>query len=148
MIVGMKSYSTMTISRAVTQLSEAYIALIKSGKSLKRFPLVMLWGAPGVGKSQGVRQIATAIEEHTGKQVDITDVRLLLFNPVDLRGIPTANADRTLTVPRSVTDIGDHAFNNCTNPNFAIYGFNDSAAESYAEANNIRFVELIQECPK
>lgn len=52
-----------------------------------------------------------------------------------------------VTVPRSVTDIGDHAFNNCTNPNFAIYGFNDSAAESYAEANNIRFVELIQECP-
>lgn len=98
MIVGMKRYSTMTISRAVAQLSEAYIALIKSGKSLKRFPSVMLWGAPGVGKSQGVRQIATAIEEHTGKQVDITDVRLLLFNPVDLRGIPTVNADRTLAV--------------------------------------------------
>ena len=28
----------------------------------------------------------------------MTDVRLLLFNPVDLRGIPAANADRTLAV--------------------------------------------------
>lgn len=98
MIAGMKSSSTMTISRAVSQLSEAYIALIKSGKPLKRFPSVMLWGAPGVGKSQGVRQIASMIEEQTGKRVDVTDVRLLLFNPVDLRGIPTANADKTLAV--------------------------------------------------
>ena len=51
-----------------------------------------------MGKSQGVRQIAKKINEQTGKRVDITDVRLLLFNPVDLRGIPTANADKTLAV--------------------------------------------------
>ena len=98
MITGIKSSSTMTIGRAVDQLSEAYIALIKKGRPLRRFPSVMLWGAPGVGKSQGVRQIAAAIEEQTDKRVDVTDVRLLLFNPVDLRGIPTANADKTLAV--------------------------------------------------
>jgi hypothetical protein len=28
----------------------------------------------------------------------VTDVRLLLFNPIDLRGIPTANEDKTLAV--------------------------------------------------
>lgn len=54
----------------------------------------MLWGAPGVGKSQGVRQIAREIGQATGKRVVVTDVRLLLFNPIDLRGIPTANADQ------------------------------------------------------
>lgn len=58
----------------------------------------MLWGPPGVGKSQGVRQIAEHITEETGKSVAINDVHLLLFNPVDLRGIPTANADKTLAV--------------------------------------------------
>ena len=58
----------------------------------------MLWGPPGVGKSQGVREIAYEIEKRTGREVRITDVRLLLFNPVDLRGIPTANEDKTLAI--------------------------------------------------
>ena len=52
----------------------------------------------GVGKSQAVRQIASVIEDSTGKKVNVTDVRLLLFNPIDLRGIPTSNADKTLAV--------------------------------------------------
>lgn len=88
----------MTVEEMNKYLSWAYVSLIKGGKALKRFPSVMLWGAPGVGKSQGVRQVAKTIEEKTGKRVIVTDVRLLLFNPVDLRGIPTANADKTLAV--------------------------------------------------
>ena len=58
----------------------------------------MLWGPPGVGKSQAARQIAKNIEMQTGKKTVITDVRLLLFNPIDLRGIPTSNTDKTLAV--------------------------------------------------
>lgn len=88
----------MTVDQTVRQLSNAYTSLIDSDTELKRFPSVMLWGPPGVGKSQGVRQIAGEIAARTGKHVEITDVRLLLFNPVDLRGIPTANADKTLAV--------------------------------------------------
>lgn len=88
----------LTVDRAVNQLSAAYVALILGGAPLASFPSVMLWGAPGVGKSQGVHRIAERITEKTGKRVTITDVRLLLFNPVDLRGIPTANADKTLAV--------------------------------------------------
>ena len=88
----------LTIDQMVEQLSEAYSALISADLPLYRFPSVMLWGPPGVGKSQGVRQIARKIEETTGKKVIVTDVRLLLFNPVDLRGIPTANAEKTLAV--------------------------------------------------
>lgn len=88
----------MTVNQMVKQLSEAYTSLINSNIPLRTFPSVMLWGAPGVGKSQGVKQIAVEISKCTKKKIEITDVRLLLFNPVDLRGIPTANADKTLAV--------------------------------------------------
>lgn len=87
----------MSVEKVVEKLGGAYCGIIKKGLPLKTFPSVMLWGAPGVGKSQAVRQIAAEIES-TGKKVAVTDVRLLLFNPIDLRGIPTANADRTLAV--------------------------------------------------
>ncbi|ESQ14193.1 MAG TPA: ATPase [Chromatiaceae bacterium] len=43
---------------------------------------VMLWGPPGVGKSQMVAQIA---ERH---HVPVTDIRLSQMEPSDLRGIP------------------------------------------------------------
>ena len=88
----------LTVNQMVDQLSKAYVSIIKSNTALKSFPSVMLWGPPGVGKSQGIRQVAKEISEKTGKRVEITDVRLLLFNPVDLRGIPTANNDKTLAV--------------------------------------------------
>ena len=67
-------------------------------QSLKEMSSIMLWGPPGVGKSQAIRQIAKKIEDSTGKSVNVTDVRLLLFNPIDLRGIPTSNADKTLAI--------------------------------------------------
>lgn len=89
---------TLTVAQTVRQLSNAYVSLIKKERPLKRFPSVMLWGPPGVGKSQAIRQIADQIANKTGKQVNVTDVRLLLFNPVDLRGIPTSNADKTLAI--------------------------------------------------
>ena len=82
----------------VKQLSKAYVSIIKSNAEFKSFPSVMLWGAPGVGKSQAVRQIAKEIERGTSKKTVVTDVRLLLFNPIDLRGIPTANQDKTLAI--------------------------------------------------
>ena len=89
---------TLTIERMVTILKRSYCSVIKNNISPKILPSGMLWGPPGVGKSQGVRQIAKEIEKETGKTVKITDVRLLLFNPIDLRGIPTANADKTLAI--------------------------------------------------
>ncbi len=41
-----------------------------------------LWGAPGVGKSQVVAQVAAA------RGLTLVDVRAVLLDPVDLRGIP------------------------------------------------------------
>ena len=89
---------SMSVGKMVQMLSETYSTVINKGLEIKSLPSVMLWGAPGVGKSQGVRQIPKEILEQTGKKTVVTDVRLLLFNPIDLRGIPTANADKTLAV--------------------------------------------------
>lgn len=88
----------MNIGKVVDNLTEAYSTVINQNMPIKILPSVMLWGPPGVGKSQAVRQIAKEIELNTNKKVKVTDVRLLLFNPIDLRGIPTANADKTLAV--------------------------------------------------
>ena len=96
--VKLTNIPEMTIGKMVDKLAKAYSAVINNGMPIKTVPSVMLWGPPGVGKSQGVRQIASMIEDKTGKEVRVTDVRLLLFNPIDLRGIPTANADKTLAV--------------------------------------------------
>jgi MoxR-like ATPase len=46
-----------------------------------------LWGPPGVGKSQIVRQVA---EDDNRKVIDI---RAVQFDPVDLRGLPSINGD-------------------------------------------------------
>lgn len=98
MILQSIKSTQVTVDEMVGILTEAYCSLINKNIPLDKFPSVMLWGPPGVGKSQGVRQVATQIGQRTGKTVIVTDVRLLLFNPVDLRGIPTANRDKTLAV--------------------------------------------------
>ncbi|SFB66475.1 ATP-binding protein [Ruminococcus albus] len=92
------SMTVQSVDGMVKQLAAAYSSVINAGLPVRLIPSVMLWGAPGVGKSQGVRQLAERIEVTTGKSVIITDVRLLLFNPIDLRGIPTVNAERTLAI--------------------------------------------------
>jgi MoxR-like ATPase len=47
---------------------------------------VMLWGAPGIGKSSIVRQVA---QHH---HLEFVDVRLSQLAPTDLRGLPVAEA--------------------------------------------------------
>lgn len=96
--ISLANIPGMSVGKAVDMLAESYCALINSGAEINLMPSVMLWGPPGVGKSQGVRQIAKRIEKETGKKTHVTDVRLLLFNPIDLRGIPTANEDKTLAI--------------------------------------------------
>ena len=96
--VVLNEMDTLSIQEVVDSLSASYIKLIKNKKDLKLFPSVMLWGQPGVGKSQAIRQIAKNIEKATLKSVKVVDVRLLLFNPIDLRGIPVANESKTLAI--------------------------------------------------
>lgn len=89
---------TLSVNECINTLSLLYGNVINKGLSLKSIPTPFLWGAVGVGKSQGVRQLAQLLSETTGRRTVVTDVRLLLFNPVDLRGIPVANADKSLAV--------------------------------------------------
>ncbi len=46
---------------------------------------VFLWGAPGIGKSQVVMQVAAQMN------MEVNDVRAVLLDPVDLRGLPHIN---------------------------------------------------------
>ena len=96
--IKLNNIPTMSVGRAVDALADMYGAALLSGIPLHSLPSVMLWGPPGIGKSQAIRQLAEVIGRKTGKRTAITDVRLLLFNPIDLRGIPTANADKTLAI--------------------------------------------------
>lgn len=96
--VDMPNVPAMAVGEMVDALSGMYGRAVEGGVPFSALPSVMLWGPPGVGKSQGVRQIASALEARTGKRAAVTDVRLLLFNPIDLRGIPVPNEDRSLAV--------------------------------------------------
>ena len=97
-IIKTENIPQMNVDRLISELTTAYCNIINGGLPIKTFPSVMLWGPPGVGKSQAVRQLGKEIERNTNRKTYITDVRLLLFNPIDLRGIPTANADKTLAI--------------------------------------------------
>lgn len=48
---------------------------------------VFLWGAPGVGKSQVVAQTARSLG------LKLRDIRAVLLDPVDLRGLPRVSAE-------------------------------------------------------
>jgi MoxR-like ATPase len=64
---------------------------------------VMLWGPPGVGKSQMVAQIAAA------HSVPVIDIRLSQMEPSDLRGIPFRVEDRVdWAVPSILPDTERH----------------------------------------
>ncbi len=62
-----------------SDISESLKLLIKQKQP------VFIWGPPGVGKSQVVKQTAAEM------QLEIIDVRAILLDPVDLRGIPKIN---------------------------------------------------------
>ena len=94
----MNNIITLSVQETVDDIAPLYVAAIRNSVPFSQIPAPMLWGPPGVGKSDGAKQIARYIEEETGKKVHITDVRLNLFNPIDLRGIPVANEEKTLAV--------------------------------------------------
>ena len=66
---------------------------------------VMLWGPPGVGKSQMVAQIAAS------HGVPVIDIRLSQMEPSDLRGIPFRSDDRVeWAIPALLPDAKRHGF--------------------------------------
>lgn len=78
-------------------MTTLYLGAIENSISFKAIPTPFLWGPAGVGKSEGVCQLAENIQKSTGKATKVTDVRLLLFSPVDLRGVPMADSEKRFT---------------------------------------------------
>lgn len=87
----------ISIAHLIKNLSGLYAGAIGSDVPLKELPTPFLWGPAGVGKSQGVAQFAQRIRDLTGKKVNVSVVHLLLFSPVDLRGVPVADEHRKFT---------------------------------------------------
>ena len=64
---------------------------------------VMIWGAPGIGKSQLVADVATR------HGVSLVDIRLSQMEPSDLRGIPFRKDDQVeWAVPSLLPDVERH----------------------------------------
>lgn len=72
----------ITVNRTVSP-NEAKLAI---QKCLKKQRPVFMWGPPGIGKSDIVKQIG----EDTSREV--IDVRLSLWEPTDIKGIPFYNS--------------------------------------------------------
>ncbi len=90
--------ASLTPERFLKTYGHAIAEAIKAGRSLGELPATMLWGPPGIGKSQSIRELCALLEKETGKKVVLTDVRLLLFSPIDLRGLPVSDQERTTAV--------------------------------------------------
>ena len=82
----MKKFTIKTDTKVVpTELSRIIKKLAEMQQDGKNPPPCMVWGAPGVGKSDIVRQVAGEMG------IEIIDVRLPQREPVDMRGLPVPN---------------------------------------------------------
>ena len=89
------------VENKVTQLTPSQLTLALRVMFKANLP-VMLWGPPGVGKSQIVHQTGATMN---GKVIDL---RMAQFDPVDLRGIPFKGEDgRTMWAPPGVFPIAE-----------------------------------------
>lgn len=84
----------VTVDSVIEMLSLIYSNAIKSKTELKKIPTPFLWGPAGIGKSEGVYELSKKLKTLCKKEVYVTDIRLLLFSPVDLRGVPIADSQR------------------------------------------------------
>jgi len=87
----------MSVSKVVEKLAHLYANAINGGILFRELPTPFFWGPAGVGKSEGVYTLAELLTNQTHKRVCVTDVRLLLFSPVDLRGVPVADEEKRFT---------------------------------------------------
>ena len=103
---------SVTAGKITDQLTELYAMAYSSGM-LARIPSAALWGSMGVGKSSIVKEIGQRLSVRLGMKVNVTDIRLLNFNPVDLRGIPTADAQKQFAVwlKPKIFDLDEKAIN-------------------------------------
>lgn len=87
----------VSVGELVDQLAALYGRAAANAVPFRSLPTPFLWGPAGIGKSDGTRQLASRLEAETGRKTTVTDVRLLLFSPVDLRGVPVADREHRFT---------------------------------------------------
>jgi DNA polymerase III delta prime subunit len=75
-----------------------YMSAVLSRQKATNVEPFMLWGPPGIGKSKAMKQIGEEVANKVNKEFRFTDIRLLNFNPVDLRGIPVPDMKEKLAV--------------------------------------------------
>ena len=66
-------------------------------KAFKNKRPIFLWGPPGIGKSDIIKQLGTELDAH------VIDVRLSLWEPTDIKGIPyfDSNSGKMVWAPPS-----------------------------------------------
>ncbi len=69
-------------------VSKQLDALFAHPELAAKIPPLMVWGAPGIGKSTILRRIA----EERG--IGFIDIRLAQREPVDIRGLPVPNNEK------------------------------------------------------
>ena len=68
--------TTMAISEVIDKLKDMYLKHIEKNIPFKNIPSVFLWGPPGVGKSDGVFELAKHIDNNTDKTVVVSEIHL------------------------------------------------------------------------
>lgn len=77
----------MTVDRAVDLICRLYVGLLERGEPLGSILPPMLWGAPGIGKSQGAEQLCRKLEEQTGRKVHFHQLLLNKCDPSKVEGM-------------------------------------------------------------
>jgi MoxR-like ATPase len=62
--------------------------VLKMNYKMRHRANVMIWGAPGIGKTQIVKDTAKELEAELGKDIPVIIVTLAQMQPYDLNGIP------------------------------------------------------------
>ncbi len=97
---------------------------------------LMLWGAPGIGKSNIVDQIATDLG------ATFIDIRLSQYDSVDLRGIPSVSHDTHLTTwnpPSTLPFKGNPAYDNPAMKDKLILLFLDEMLQAIPAVQSVAF---------
>ena len=88
----------MGTSRAVELISRLFTASAARGIAPKDWKVPFLSGAPGVGKTAAVRQIADNLAAALDRPVRVTTIELQFSTPSDLAGLPVADLDNRTAV--------------------------------------------------
>ncbi|MCX8482907.1 MAG: AAA family ATPase, partial [Crocinitomicaceae bacterium] len=72
-------------------------------KAFKNQRPIFLWGPPGIGKSDIIKQLGEELDAH------VIDVRLSLWEPTDIKGIPYFDSNTSKMVWAPPSELPDEA---------------------------------------